>query len=605
MQRLWIACLFALTVLLRADRAWAEPTQVSASDETSTAYERGVSHLRRGEYDQARRVAENALRADPGNPRLHLLLGLACRLQGDLDEAIQAFTKAVRLAPHEFWAYADRGGAYAKKGDWARAVADYTEALRLKPNDALIHVSRAVAYKALGDQRRVRQDLDSAQRSPGPDRADEQEQLAHLYCLLGETERALGLYTEAISNGRQVVSVYLDRGCLYAAQKDWPHALADFNEAVKLDPGAADCYYNRASAYWNQRRYAEARADLERACERASGGPPAYGLALLLASCPDATLRDGQRAVKVARTACEQTGFKDPACLDVLASACAEAGHWDEAVRWAEEALRLTPEDLAPVDLAEGARLRLELFRLHEPFRRLPPDRPENQPVSSAVEALLYGVARGEAGDYAGAIVYLRKAVELNPGLIAAQYNLALAFSHQGDAAEAALHFSRCLDRNPKHIMALSNRAQAYLVLGKNQEALADAEAALALDPRLLRARYARAWALSNLGKAADALSELNKMDREHPSMAGLRVLRGHCYVLQGRYAEAASELTEAVQGGSSCAEAYADRAVAMAALGKVDEGKRDLEKCAHLTPFLRGQTEARMKAVRKEQPGK
>lgn len=539
------ACLFAFIVFVRVCPAGAQPAPVIACGETSAAYQQGFTHLQRREYDQAQRVAKNALRADPANPRLHVLLGVANNAQGNLDEAILAFTNAIRLAPREFWAYANRGAVYAKKGDWARAVADYTEALRLEPNDTLTHVGRALAYKALGEQCLLREDLDAAQRCTGPDRPDEQEQLGHLYGLLGETERAIHWYTEAIHQGLQNVSVYNDRGGLYGAQNDWPRAIADYTEAIRIDPGRVECYCNRATAYWRQRRYAEARADYERACKLRGERLAAYGFARLLATCPDATVRDGKRAVKLARSACEQTGFKDPLCLDVLGCAYAEAGQWDEAVRWAEQALKLAPEDDA-----DGVRLRVDLYRLHEPCYELPADPPADQPPSSAAEAILRALTRRDAGDRDGAIRALRKAVELKPRLIGAQYCLGVALSKRGDSAEAALHFSRCLELDPKHVLALSRRAEEYLVQGMNQVALADAEAALALDPRQIRARYTRAWVLSNLGQVDEALSEADTLNREHIGAAMLHSLRGHCYELQGRYAEAVSEWTAAFMAG-------------------------------------------------------
>lgn len=94
--------------------------------------------------------------------------------------------------------------------------------------------------------------------------------------------------------------------------------------------------------------------------------PPCDALARLLATCPDDKARDGKRAVEYATTACERTGWKDPMYLDTLAAAYAEAGQFEEAVRYQTRALE---DPTLKGDLRKAARQRLELYRQKKPFR--------------------------------------------------------------------------------------------------------------------------------------------------------------------------------------------------------------------------------------------
>jgi serine/threonine-protein kinase len=64
--------------------------------------------------------------------------------------------------------------------------------------------------------------------------------------------------------------------------------------------------------------------------------------------------------------ACKRSDWKDPSCLDVLAAAYAEAGQFDEAVRYQTRALD-DPE--LKGDLRTAAGQRLELYRQKKPFR--------------------------------------------------------------------------------------------------------------------------------------------------------------------------------------------------------------------------------------------
>jgi tetratricopeptide (TPR) repeat protein len=92
-------------------------------------------------------------------------------------------------------------------------------------------------------------------------------------------------------------------------------------------------------------------------------------LAAILASSPEAALRNGPRAVRLAERAGELTGFRDPACLATLAAAYAETDKFEEAIAAAETAQKnaLAVKQSA---LAEQCKKMLESFRSRQPWRR-------------------------------------------------------------------------------------------------------------------------------------------------------------------------------------------------------------------------------------------
>jgi tetratricopeptide (TPR) repeat protein len=61
----------------------------------------------------------------------------------------------------------------------------------------------------------------------------------------------------------------------------------------------------------------------------------------MLATCPEPDLRDGPRAVALARRAAELTHNQDANVLDTLAAALAEDGRFDEAAEIERRALAL------------------------------------------------------------------------------------------------------------------------------------------------------------------------------------------------------------------------------------------------------------------------
>ena len=147
-----------------------------------------------------------------------------------------------------------------------------------------------------------------------------------------------------------------------------PTSIEDYNEAIRLDPQSAANFYNRATAYQRKGDLAAAVADYTDAIRLQPKHAQSHnGLARLLATCADDKLRDGKQAVEHATTACELTEWKFAAFLDTLAAAHAEAGDFEQAVKWAAQS----------VELATGSRkdefkARLELYRSGKPFRQQP-----------------------------------------------------------------------------------------------------------------------------------------------------------------------------------------------------------------------------------------
>lgn len=94
-------------------------------------------------------------------------------------------------------------------------------------------------------------------------------------------------------------------------------------------------------------------------------------LAWLLATCPDATLRNGPEAVRHAEHACHLTAYKQTTFISTLAAAYAEAGRFSEAVTTAEMAVKLQTAN-GERRMAEINNQLLPLYRHHQPFHERP-----------------------------------------------------------------------------------------------------------------------------------------------------------------------------------------------------------------------------------------
>jgi len=92
----------------------------------------------------------------------------------------------------------------------------------------------------------------------------------------------------------------------------------------------------------------------------------ANNLAWILATHEDPKLRDGAEAVRWAEQVVAADGSADPATLDTLAAAFAEAGRFDDAIGVANRMAELATEK---PEIRSVAQQRIELFRAGRPVR--------------------------------------------------------------------------------------------------------------------------------------------------------------------------------------------------------------------------------------------
>jgi protein O-mannosyl-transferase len=91
--------------------------------------------------------------------------------------------------------------------------------------------------------------------------------------------------------------------------------------------------------------------------------------AWVLATGPESSLRNGVEALDLAQRAVELSDGQEPAFLDTLAAAYAEAGRFAEAVQTAEKAAELATQQKKKV-LADAIKARIRTYKRRAPFRQ-------------------------------------------------------------------------------------------------------------------------------------------------------------------------------------------------------------------------------------------
>lgn len=181
---------------------------------------------------------------------------------------------------------------------------------------------------------------------------------------------AITEFSEVIQLKPKYSLAYYNRGYAYAHSGDWDKALADYDQALQINPGFAEAHYGRGLAYRHKGLWDKAVADDNEVIRIKPDFAQAYiNLASLLAVCPDASIRNGAKAVEYATKGCELTGWNAPATFSTLAAAYAEVGDFDNAVKWQTKYLESNPS----TNDVEIGRARLALYQHKKPLHEVKP----------------------------------------------------------------------------------------------------------------------------------------------------------------------------------------------------------------------------------------
>ena len=207
----------------------------------------------------------------------------------------------------------------------------------------------------------------------------------------------------------------------------------DFSEATWDNPKSADAYRNGA---W------------------------------LLATCPEAHLRDGIKAVDYATKACDATQWKDPDCLGTLAAAYADAGDFKQAVKW-ETQYGATPG--LSQDQTTRSEQRLALYQDGKPYH----EEPKSPQAPSGDQH-----TQGEVAGYGEPPHPQTESEPLQKGdeaLAKHDYNLAI------------LSYSEAITADSKNVAAYVARAKTYYAKGDRDSALSRRSIKVASDRSRIR----------------------------------------------------------------------------------------------------------------------
>ena len=202
-----------------------------------------------------------------------------------------------------------------------------------------------------------------------PDFAAERSNLGGALAKAGRPDEALAELRKALALDPGYAPAHYQLGLVLSRRGDAQGAILEWRSALQLDPKDAEAHARLGDALDAQGRTAEALAHWREALElRPNDASTLRRAAWVMATSPNAAIRNGDEALAMAIRAMELSGGKDWRMLDTLAAAYAEKGRFAEAALTARRALELAAQ-AAPPALADDIRMRVALYQADRPFR--------------------------------------------------------------------------------------------------------------------------------------------------------------------------------------------------------------------------------------------
>jgi tetratricopeptide (TPR) repeat protein len=314
-------------------------------------------------------IARSLVQRSPETAAFRHRLANALLKEGELEAAVAELEEALRLRPEFTEARNSLGNALLRQGKVEEGMYHFSEALRLAPDFAEAHLGMGNAAAARGDLEAARRHYGEAIRLQ-PDYAEAHLNLANTLVRRGEKGDAVTHYERALQIKPDLAIAHHNLALLLAERDDLDEAIGHYREAIRLSPDFAGAHYNLAIVLEREGKLGEAKTQYAEAVRLDPDEPQfANSLAWLLATSPDDSVRDAERAVEVALEACRLTGFTAPRMFNTLAAAYAEAGQFEDAVLAATAAIDLARRK-GWSEAVEEFEAKRQLYADGRPFRR-------------------------------------------------------------------------------------------------------------------------------------------------------------------------------------------------------------------------------------------
>lgn len=470
----------------------------------------GAASFRASSFVQAETFLAKALKLAPRQLLTRQMLAQTYLRSGQASKALDALQPAVEGAAADATSLALAGEAYLQLGDAKRSEEAFQRALQIAPQDSRVRTTAAMAQMARGNTAAAAAELEAVAAGDSGPRAD----LALVSARLRQNDSAGALKAiEGLQKKMPEQALPLQlRGRVLAMRKDNAGARRAYEAAVAKDPAYFDAVASLAALDMGERKPDAAR---QRFDAYLKANPKSWQARLALAELDQ---RAGAAPASVAGALREAVKLdpSEPKPHLVLINHLLGNDDPRAALQAAQDASAALPDNLEILDAKGRAELAVgDNQGAITSFRKLAGLQPH-----SALPEMRLAEAYRATQDIAAATRSLRRAAELQPGLLAPQRSLAL-LALQDKRPQDALAIAREMQK------AHATDPAGFVLEGEIEGAARHHEASIAAfraaaqrAPASTELQIMLHAAMVNAGKGADAERLANAWTQAHPKDA-------------------------------------------------------------------------------------
>jgi tetratricopeptide (TPR) repeat protein len=404
----------------------------------------GFMLVAEGRYDEALTQLDEALQLAPDRPEFYINKAFVLRLLGRSEEALATVRCATEIAADDPMAWYSAGMAYMSVEQYEEAIEAFETATQVQRDFMEGHIGLSMALIQLGEHEQAEEVLKYAVQRVDPDNLIANLNLALVYTMTGEVEKAKRYTNIALRRFSDKADAHILRGQIFMSAGNYQLAEESFRKAVELEPGNANAKFALALPLMYRAHYWEAASLLKQAIVLV----PTFVLAYAYLAYVMEMLTCFEEATVFAQTAVASDS-QSPVCLFILAAILADLEQCDEALEFHQQALTLAP----------------------------------NHPMADRVQIMILT----RSGNYEEAIATTQR-VQLVKSSTRAKEKAtlinALGFIYllQDNLDQAIQHFEKAAQLDVQDAMFVYNLGVAYFIRGEIARAIEEYKRAIELD---------------------------------------------------------------------------------------------------------------------------
>jgi len=321
-------------------------------------------------FEGALAEIDKAIELDPENKEFKKVKAyLLIDLQKN-EEAENLFKEVVDINSEELMDQIEWGQFLATLGKFDESIEHFTKLIDKYGDVPGFHYFRALGYLEKKDYKSALSDVNQVLRKDS-DMIQAIQLKGVIYLQMEKYDDAIRLFTTLKKRNPKDMVPITQIAYAQAKKGDFNAAMTTLEKGLEKNPNNVELLRSRGDI---EMMYGLGQKSKETYLQIIAITPHDPGVlnnySWLLSTSPDDSLRDGQKALELAKEAAERSYYGESYILSTLAAAYAELGQFDLAREWSAKAVALAEKERH--ERLDDLKKELESYQKNEPWREIP-----------------------------------------------------------------------------------------------------------------------------------------------------------------------------------------------------------------------------------------